>query len=162
MKRSAAPASPFLHCPFLLAAALFATGCGGTAPSAKSTGDAPRDADVDPAAELDRAEREISSLFGPAAAEPGAGPATTPAGPPPSPAQPADAPRHAEALSGGASEDERPAGDPCAVACRALASMERAANHLCGLSGETQPPCTSARDRVKAANDRVAARCACK
>jgi hypothetical protein len=138
-------------------------GCGGAVAGAKGGEAAPRDADVDPAAELDRAEREISSLFGPAAGEPGAGaPATSPAILPASPPKPADDPRPAEAQSGGAAADERPAGDPCAVACRALASMERAANHLCGLSGEAQPPCTSARDRVKAANDRVAARCACK
>lgn len=172
VKRLASPAattSPLHHGALFLAAALFAAGCGGVAPAAKGGRDAPADTDADPAAELDRAEREIASLFGPAG-PPAIAPAPEPAGvaataepyasPPTPPATQATQPAPAEPLSGTADE-QRPAADPCTVACRALASMERAAGHLCGLSGDSDPTCTSARERVKAASARVAARCAC-
>lgn len=45
----------------------------------------------------------------------------------------------------------------CAAACRALASMERAAEHLCALESGTE--CGHARDRVEAARERVRAHC---
>jgi hypothetical protein len=45
----------------------------------------------------------------------------------------------------------------CAAACRALASMERAADHLCAL--ETGSECSSARERVDAARQKVQASC---
>lgn len=59
-------------------------------------------------------------------------------------------------------ESERPrsvSADPCVTACSALASMERAADHLCGLAGASDGRCTSARDRVKHASARVQAAC---
>lgn len=45
----------------------------------------------------------------------------------------------------------------CAAACRALASMERAAEHLCALDSGVE--CGHARDRVEAARERVRASC---
>jgi len=45
----------------------------------------------------------------------------------------------------------------CATACRALASMERAADHLCAL--ESGSECSHARERVEAARERVRSTC---
>jgi hypothetical protein len=45
----------------------------------------------------------------------------------------------------------------CATACRALSSMERAAEHLCALDAGTE--CSRARERVDAARERVRASC---
>jgi TolA-binding protein len=45
----------------------------------------------------------------------------------------------------------------CATACRALESMERAAEHLCALDAGTE--CGRARQRFEAARDRVRASC---
>lgn len=56
-----------------------------------------------------------------------------------------------------AREVEAARGD-CAVACRALTSMDRAARHLCNLEGDGAE-CKDARDRVKAARDRVTTAC---
>lgn len=47
----------------------------------------------------------------------------------------------------------------CGTACAALQSMTRAAEHLCGLTGEGDARCTSARSRVKTAGDRVRGAC---
>ena len=60
-----------------------------------------------------------------------------------------------------ASEAELGAGNPCATACRALASMQRATDHLCGLAGDSDARCTGARDRVRGARERVTSSCAC-
>ena len=49
--------------------------------------------------------------------------------------------------------------DPCAVPCNALASMTRAADHLCQLTGEGDAKCSNARTRVRSATDRVHAEC---
>lgn len=54
---------------------------------------------------------------------------------------------------------DRFSGDSCSVACTALASMERAADHLCTVSGAAGDRCQSARDRVKRATARVQAAC---
>ncbi|HEY1958946.1 MAG TPA: hypothetical protein VGH28_25210 [Polyangiaceae bacterium] len=45
----------------------------------------------------------------------------------------------------------------CAEACRALASMERAAEHLCALDSGAE--CTHVRERVEAARERVRSTC---
>jgi len=45
----------------------------------------------------------------------------------------------------------------CATACRALASMERAAQHLCALDSGRE--CDRARERLAAARERVRASC---
>ena len=56
----------------------------------------------------------------------------------------------AEAQIGAATGD-------CATACRALASMERAANHLCALDSGRE--CDHARERLAAARERVRTSC---
>lgn len=47
----------------------------------------------------------------------------------------------------------------CATACRALASMESAAHHICELGGDDSTDCSSARQRVSIARDRVERAC---
>jgi len=54
---------------------------------------------------------------------------------------------------------EPAAGDPCAVACRALASMASSADRLCRLAGENDGRCDDARSRVRAATGRVKSAC---
>jgi hypothetical protein len=49
--------------------------------------------------------------------------------------------------------------DPCAVACRALASMRSSADHLCQLSGDGDGRCDDARARVRGATQRVKSVC---
>jgi hypothetical protein len=145
------------------------TSCGGAAkesPRSPTGAEAPTTLD-EALAGLDRAEGELDSVLlraAPAAQSPGyaqppmagAGqPSTPPAPPPPSPATttPADAMSQPEA--------NRLATDPCAVACRALASMGRAAEHICGLAGEADGRCGAARQRVQAASTRVHGQCSC-
>src|SRR5689334_9469413 len=139
--------------------------CGGAehAPEAPPTPSATPD---DPAAALDRAEAEITRLLGPAyrhteaPAQPGA---VSPAAPPPPPVGRGDMPAapKAETRAGEAENRGGPAAssDPCHVACSALASMERAADHLCGLAGASDARCEGARTRVKNATARVKASC---
>ncbi|MCC6552773.1 MAG: hypothetical protein IT372_07095 [Polyangiaceae bacterium] len=103
----------------------------------------------DAASQLDQAEAELDAALGARStgfAEP-PGPSPRPA-PPSQPAPPG--PIEAAAKS---------PGDPCATACRALASMSRAADHLCGLAGEGDARCGDARARVKSATDRVHHQC---
>src|SRR5262245_46321805 len=77
------------------------------------------------------------------------------------------------------SEDERPAGPHaqpapapytdrstksaqerrCTTACRALASMDRAANKVCDLAGSEDSRCDGARTRLSAARDLVRRSC---
>jgi hypothetical protein len=171
--RLSTPAALFsrhlLALPALLAAALGVAGCGGSASSAKSADGDLTDADS-ALAELNRAEGEITALLGPAsgavaqAEGPGSGasdlaPQATAAPVSPAESAPTASPAKPEAKADQMADS--PATDPCSIACRALASMERAANHLCGLSGETDPSCTNARDRVRSATGRVSARCPC-
>ena len=51
------------------------------------------------------------------------------------------------------------AADPCATACSALESMERAAKHLCGLTGDGDARCDNARSCVSGATERVSGSC---
>jgi hypothetical protein len=151
-----------------LGAALGLAACGAPsaeAPPSKAGGAALTDADS-ALAELNRAEGEISSLLGPTPAQGAAPPPEATAAASATPAlQPADGPlagqQKPEARQQATALGEGPAPDACSIACRALASMERAASHLCGLSGEGDPSCTNARERVKTATDRVSARCPC-
>lgn len=143
---------------------LVLSGCGGMAPKADAPPPSPTSAPADDADsaqnELDKGEWRITELFGPPGGvrpsvnpEASAAPAASAA-----PTQPAvQAPKAAE-LSGG---DGSKAPDACTVACSALASMDRAARHLCEMAGPDEPLCTSARERVRNANDRVAAHCTC-
>lgn len=50
-------------------------------------------------------------------------------------------------------------GRDCPQACRALHSMQRAANGICELATETSERCTAARQRVDAVRDKVSAAC---
>lgn len=88
----------------------------------------------DPAAELDEAERELDAALGSSGF----------AQPPTSPG-PAPTPMGSDA-------------DACTTACRALSSMERAAEHLCELS-EGDERCAGAQQRVARARERVTAQC---
>jgi hypothetical protein len=83
--------------------------------------------------ELDRAERQIADVLGGA--------------------------KKGDAGRDRASETELGAGGTCDVACRALASMQRAAEHLCELSGEDDERCSGARTRVRSATERVREAC---
>ncbi|WP_437683175.1 hypothetical protein [Sorangium sp. So ce131] len=103
----------------------------------------------------------------PAAAPPAAAPPAPPAAAPPAPRGAPDsaAAEATRSTTTGAEapakrrEAERVSAPPCETACRALASMERAAQHLCGLSGDADQRCDAARTRVKSATDRVEAQC---
>ena len=83
----------------------------------------------------------------------------------PAPAQKKNAPakteasrRSAESAPMGKAEGQEPV-DPCGSACAALASMSRAAEHLCGLAGDGDARCEDARTRVRSAEGRVRAAC---
>lgn len=60
-----------------------------------------------------------------------------------------------------AQRDLETANSDCAAACRALASMERATDHLCALAGDSddQSRCDDARRKVLAARERVRSTC---
>jgi len=159
-------------------AVLALAGCGGAAtPEPASPAAAGRAAEVasappaspdDAAVDLDRAEAELLAALGQPqqsyAQAPGASPqagAAQPAQPAPAPAPPptsatpsvdGDSPKSAQRA-------ETSSASPCTTACRALASMERAAEHLCDLSGSDDTRCDSARARVKSATERVYAQC---
>lgn len=53
------------------------------------------------------------------------------------------------------------AGSDCSRACKALASMERATDHLCGVvsTPDEQKQCDEARDKLKSSKDRVRSTC---
>lgn len=112
---------------------------------------APADAD-DALSQLDRAEAELRGAMGPARDRAAGSPATP---------TPSSAPRKAPAGEAApmAQGAELAGGDPCAVACRALGSMRRAADHLCSLAGEQDGRCTSARGRVRGADAEVRQTC---
>lgn len=156
-------AAPLALLSFLL------TACGGAPMPGSAYPQEPLPATADGAVDLlDRAENELRLALGPAptgspgtagSAQPSMPPAVNQAAPPPpSPAAEASA------------RDERPSSvasgptttlsnDPCANACRALASMERATTHLCSLAGDSDARCEGARTRVQNASARVHAEC---
>ncbi|WP_437932110.1 hypothetical protein WMF37_23610 [Sorangium sp. So ce291] len=137
----------------------------------------------DALAELERAEGELDRVLGapaggsedrsaaqsaqpgdrsPAAPSPAAPPPATSPAPPAPPAATGSAPRPTTAGREHPSkkaEAEQVSAAPCETACRALASMSRAAQHLCGLAGDADQRCDAARTRVKSATDRVEAQC---
>lgn len=156
------PLPLFVSLPSLPLLALLALGCGA-ASSPKSAEPPPAnggaDEAADPMTEIDRGEWKITELFGPpAGARSDSSTQVSPTAAPAASASP-EAPKQApgQPMSGG----EVSGGDACSIACTALASMERAARHVCEMSGPDEPRCTSARDRVRNANDRVAAHCTC-
>ncbi|WP_438011393.1 hypothetical protein WME89_23705 [Sorangium sp. So ce321] len=149
---------------------------GATVMSAPEEG-SPRTAE-DALAELERAEGELDRVLGAPAggsedrsvaqsAQPGdrSPAAPSPVAPPPAPAPPAAADSAPRATTAGGerpskkAEAEQVSAAPCETACRALASMSRATQHLCGLAGDADQRCDAARTRVKSATDRVEAQC---
>ena len=148
--------------------------CGGAAGPAKSVEKRTVSSPDAALVVLDDAEAEIARVLGgprdafahapSASAAPVAPPPQQPVqGQVPGVSPPADTPsRHASAPSkGGLHADEAVAvsTDRCSTACAALASMERAAQHLCDLAGASDGRCANARDRVKNAASRVQAAC---
>jgi len=160
-------------------AVLALAGCGGAAtPEPASPATAPgMTAEVasapppsaspdDAAVDLDRAEAELLAALGQPqqryAQAPGASPqagAAQPAQPAPAPPPTSATPSVDGASPKSAQRAETSSASPCTTACRALASMERAAEHLCDLSGSDDTRCDSARARVKSATERVYAQC---
>ncbi|MEP7122233.1 MAG: hypothetical protein ABJE95_15035 [Byssovorax sp.] len=150
---------------------LVLTACGGSALSgAYPQEPLPTTADGTLEA-LDRAENDLRlALGGPAMGAPAASSyAQAPGMPEPAKAAPPPAPPSPSTQAEAAPRDERPSSvasgptalsnDPCANACRALASMERATTHLCSLAGDADARCEGARTRVKNAGARVHAEC---
>jgi hypothetical protein len=127
-------------------------------------------------AAVGRAEGELAVALGPGPAddakEQGFAQPAPPPPPPPEPrpqpvvpaapaaAPPAEKPRAEErdAQQKGAGAPAA-SGSPCLTACAALASMERAADHLCTLAGAGDARCADARARVKGATARVRTTC---
>lgn len=166
------------------AVTVLAFGCGGSMPPAEDS--ATQAPGGDPWAALDQAEREVHLALGvpPAQMTPGmadearggavaqqAAPEPTYAAPPTAPTAYAPPPgeavgkteaeaKRAEAPARPADAAPRPVStDPCATACRALDSMERAATHLCDLAGAEATRCASAKDRLRKAEELVRQRC---
>ncbi len=159
-------------------------GCGGAAPLAAKTSVSTEElGTVDGAsAAVNHAERAIDELLGAAAQStiaaehdvpqsvggqvapspsppPPPPPAVTPIAPAPAGAPPADRSRAMDKDGREAVKQQAGGGDACSTACSALASMERATEHLCGLTGADDARCTAARTRVQGASARVRAAC---
>ena len=75
------------------------------------------------------------------------------------PSAPRRAPFEGEQKASPLGKNDLAGADPCATACSALSSMERAAKHLCDLTGDSDARCDSARSRVAGATERVGASC---
>jgi hypothetical protein len=149
---------------------LVLTACGGSALSGGAYPQEPLPATADGTMDaLDRAENDLRLALGgapggaaAASSSPQAGAAQAappPPAAPPSPSVQAEASPRDERPSSVASGPTPLSSDPCANACRALASMERATSHLCTLAGDGDARCEGARTRVKNASARVHAEC---
>ena len=168
----------------LVTLAFAAVACGGamagaptpSATTAVKSADSPDYATVDDAERaLSRAERELAAVA-PAessdrrepapksAATPGGGAQPSPATPAPAAAPPPPPPptQRSHADDARPNDEERAPRQPtpCETACRALASMGRAADAICRLAGDADARCSSARKRVEDSSSRVAA-CRC-
>ena len=97
-------------------------------------------------AALARARQELDTVLG---AAPAAGEAA---------AEKEDSDRSAERPR---TEAEKKAESPCVTACRAFASLERAAGAVCRLAGEADERCARAKATVEE-NARRVARCGCR
>ena len=95
-------------------------------------------------AQIDAAERALAIVLGAPARKDDAQP-TTPTAKRPEPAAP-------PALS-------LPPDQACSIACSALASMKRSADHVCTMAGDKDAVCGTARERVQRAEARVTAAC---
>ena len=146
---------------------LVLTACGSAPMAGGAYPQEPTPATTDSALDLlDRAENDLRLALGGGPATPGyaqppsaPGVGAAPAAPPPSPSVQAEASRRDDAPSSVAAGPTQLSSDPCANACRALASMERATTHLCSLAGDADARCEGARTRVKNASTRVHAEC---
>jgi hypothetical protein len=104
----------------------------------------------DALAELERAERTLDGLVAPQPERAGDSRPTTP----PRAGAKKDTPQAPAPPSKSA-----PASGPCGTACDALASMRRSATYLCRLTGDGDPRCAQALERVRVASERVRATC---
>jgi hypothetical protein len=147
------------HALGLLVALAVVSGCAASPVTSTKAADEERlPGDVEGTlAALDQAEGELAGAIGPL---PGAAPAEQPSPSPPPPA-PLRAEGKSETEGDGAPEAQAAElrRSPCDTACRALSSMRRAVEHLCGLTGEGDARCASARERVRSADERVRAIC---
>lgn len=132
---------------------------------------------VDAEAQLAMAERNVFGAFGqdkregqfaqPPGQPPGQtmaqGTAAAESVPPPPPNGTDRAAKDADQPTAGAApaspQYDGASSSPCETACRALASMNRAASHICSLAGEESDSCSNARERLKSATERVRQSC---
>ncbi|HET9959568.1 MAG TPA: hypothetical protein VFQ61_33985 [Polyangiaceae bacterium] len=158
-----------MHLRITLALGFLAFACSGGAQtsSPKAAEPATTQSAADP--ELSRAEGELreaeQQLFGvlraereTVAADESAPAPALPASPAPAPKAQAEEMKRAKPLeqppgeSGGAAAAE---GDGCQFGCRALSSMRRASDAICRITGDADPRCHSARERVRAAEQHL-------
>jgi len=133
----------------LVLLAVMLASCGGMKEPVSQNKDRPERFE-DAEAALDRAERDIQKALVLGGDEDNrARDAEEPVGPQ---AQPAPAP-YADRSTKSAQERR------CTTACRALASMDRAANKVCDLAGSDDSRCDGARTRLSAARDIVRRSC---
>lgn len=135
-----------------IACALLVSGCaaGGAEqkPAAPPAGGSPQQSAPAPEADDDGSGADGAMEESPAYAQP-----------PPQPGAGAGADTLAwQELERAEQELQSAAGD-CGTACRALASMERAAERICTLLSEEHQRCATARDRVRTARRRVERGC---
>ena len=115
---------------------------------------------------LGQDKRQVPSQYaqppGPLAQNPAAT-STAPEASPPPPPKDDYRPRVGEAEAptgaGQTADSASLSASPCETACRALASMDRAATHICSLAGDENERCTNARERVRSATERVRQSC---
>jgi hypothetical protein len=155
-----------LAAPFAPIAALLLAACAQNAPSrapaataadaaAPSSADRPRDDLEGQLAALGAAEAQLDRAMGrPPAGDSKKKEEREVEHPPTSKAAQSEAPKAYRAGS-----DDLGGADPCALACSALGSMERAVRHLCDLTGDGDAQCDNARSRVARATERVSASC---
>ena len=109
----------------------------------------------------------VLGLLAACAADQASQPSTaTPSNPPPvmqdqAPEPPAAKRERARSEMKQAEIELSQAGSDCSRACKALASMERATDHLCGVvtTPEEQQQCDEAREKLKSSKDRVRSSC---
>lgn len=187
MKRSSSPALRLGSVALIFGAtAIFVgAGCGGASAVGASAGDSkvtssamPQDAPVprdlgDAEAQLAMAERYVFGAFGQDKREgqfaqpPGQtmaqGTAAAESHPPPPPHGEDRAAKDADRPTAGAApmspQYDSASSSPCETACRALASMNRAASHICSLAGQDSDSCSNARERLRLATERVRQSC---
>lgn len=119
----------------------------------EAEGRAPETVDEARAA-IERARRDIDALSPGGPSDAPAAAAQSPAAEAPT-AQPAEVAGRAEARPGSGA-----ASSSCARACSALASMRRAVDALCRMSGDADASCVDAKKTLDSSTAR-AARCAC-